>query len=88
VEGAVGVISTWILAALRNQKFFSVPDLNCHGTFKTGHLGPYLAGFGCPLTILQAILVDLENKVGPGWKDELLLRFSLTRGDSLQKILT
>lgn len=28
VEGAVGVISTWILAALRNQKFFFLPDLN------------------------------------------------------------
>jgi transposase len=27
-EGAVGVISTWILAALRNQKFFSLPELN------------------------------------------------------------
>ena len=27
-EGAVGVISTWILAALRNQKFFSVAELN------------------------------------------------------------
>jgi hypothetical protein len=27
-EGAVGVISTWILAALRNQKFFSLAELN------------------------------------------------------------
>ena len=27
-EGAVGVISTWVLAALRNQKFFSLPELN------------------------------------------------------------
>lgn len=27
-EGTVGVISTWILAALRNQKFFSLLDLN------------------------------------------------------------
>ncbi len=27
-EGAVGVISTWILAALRNQKFFSLSELN------------------------------------------------------------
>jgi transposase len=27
-EGAVGVISTWILAALRNQKFFSLSTLN------------------------------------------------------------
>jgi transposase len=28
VEGTVGVISTWILAALRNQKFFSLAELN------------------------------------------------------------
>jgi len=28
VEGAVGVISTWILAALRNQRFFSLVELN------------------------------------------------------------
>jgi transposase len=27
-EGAVGVISTWILAALRHQKFFSLAELN------------------------------------------------------------
>ena len=27
-EGAVGVISTWILAALRNQQFFSLAELN------------------------------------------------------------
>jgi len=27
-EGAIGVISTWILAALRNQKFFSLAELN------------------------------------------------------------
>lgn len=28
VEGNVGVISTWILAALRNQQFFSIYELN------------------------------------------------------------
>ena len=28
VEGAVGVVSTWILAALRNHKFFSISELN------------------------------------------------------------
>ena len=27
-EGAVGVISTWIIAALRNEQFFSFPELN------------------------------------------------------------
>lgn len=27
-EGVVGIISTWILAALRNQKYFSLPELN------------------------------------------------------------
>jgi transposase len=30
VEGAVGNISSFILAALRNQTFFSVPELNAH----------------------------------------------------------
>lgn len=28
VEGAVGIISTWILAAIRNQRFFSLQELN------------------------------------------------------------
>jgi len=28
VEGTVGIISTWILAALRRQRFFSLPELN------------------------------------------------------------
>lgn len=28
VEGTVGIVSTWILAALRNQKFFSLEELN------------------------------------------------------------
>lgn len=28
VEGAVGVVSTWILAALRNQQFLSIEELN------------------------------------------------------------
>jgi len=28
VEGAVGIISTWVLAALRNQTFFSLAELN------------------------------------------------------------
>lgn len=28
MEGAVGVITTWIIAALRNRKFFSLADLN------------------------------------------------------------
>lgn len=28
VEGSVGVISTWIIAALRNQQFFSLAELN------------------------------------------------------------
>ena len=28
VEGSVGVVSTWIIAALRNQQFFSLTELN------------------------------------------------------------
>lgn len=28
-EGTVGVISTWITAAIRNEKFFSLAELNC-----------------------------------------------------------
>lgn len=28
VEGAVGIASTWIIAAIRNQKFFSLSELN------------------------------------------------------------
>lgn len=28
VEGSVGVVSTWILAALRNRQFLSLDELN------------------------------------------------------------
>lgn len=28
MEGAIGIISTWILAAIRNEKFFSLVELN------------------------------------------------------------
>lgn len=28
MEGIVGLISTWIIAALRNQKFFTLQELN------------------------------------------------------------
>ena len=28
VEGSVGVVSTWIIAALRNRRFFSLDELN------------------------------------------------------------
>ena len=28
VEGAVGVISTWVMAALRKRQFFSITELN------------------------------------------------------------
>ena len=27
-EGTVGIISTWIIAALRNQQYFSLSELN------------------------------------------------------------
>ena len=36
-EGAVGVISTWILAALRHQKFFSLAELNAAIREKAGN---------------------------------------------------
>lgn len=28
VEGTIGIISTWIIAALRRQQFFSLAELN------------------------------------------------------------
>jgi transposase len=71
-EGAVGVISTWILAALRNQQFFSLPELNEAildklGTFnskpfqkKTGsRLSVFLEEEKCALQPLPVSLYEL-----------------------------
>ena len=40
VEGSVGVVSTWILAALRNRQFLSLAELNQAITRKAGGLQP------------------------------------------------
>ena len=51
-EGAVGVISTWILAALRNQQFFTLAELNAaiRAKLETFNSNPFQKKAGSRLT--------------------------------------
>jgi transposase len=51
-EGTVGVISTWILAALRNQQFFTLAELNAaiKGKLETFNRNPFQKKAGSRLT--------------------------------------
>jgi hypothetical protein len=51
-EGAVGVISTWILAALRNQQFFTLTELNTaiKAKLETFNSSPFQKKAGSRLT--------------------------------------
>lgn len=53
VEGAVGVISTWIIAALRNWKFFTLRELNeaIHGKLEEYHRKPFQKKEGSRLSV-------------------------------------
>jgi transposase len=53
VEGAVGVISTWIIAALRNWKFFTLQELNeaIGGRLEEFHKKPFQKKPGCRLSV-------------------------------------
>jgi transposase len=53
VEGAVGVISTWIIAALRNWKFFTVQELNeaIGGKLEEFHQKPFQKRQGSRLSV-------------------------------------
>jgi transposase len=55
-EGAVGVISTWILAALRNQKFFTLTELNTaiREKLETFNRNPFQKKTGSRLTVFLA----------------------------------
>lgn len=68
VEGAVGVISTWIIAALRNWKFFSVRELNeaIRGKLEELHKKPFQKKEGCRLSVFleeeQPLLLPLPSR--------------------------
>lgn len=53
VEGTVGMISTWIIAALRNWKFFSLRELNeaVRGKLEEFHQKPFQKKEGCRLSV-------------------------------------
>ena len=53
VEGAVGVISTWIIAALRNWKFFTLRELNeaIRGKLEEYHKKPFQKREGSRLSV-------------------------------------
>jgi transposase len=61
VEGSVGLVSTWILAALRNQTFFSFSELNQAITEKLEELNskPFQKKEGCRESVFLAEEKDL-----------------------------
>ena len=53
VEGTVGIISTWIVAALRNWKFFTLEEVNesIRGKLEELHHRPFQKKDGCRLSV-------------------------------------
>jgi len=68
VEGAVGIISTWIIAALRNWKFFTLQELNeaIGGKLEEFHKKPFQKKPGCRLSVFleeeKPLLLPLPQK--------------------------
>ena len=56
VEGTVGVISTWIIAALRNNKYFNLSELNCDifAKLKSYNEKPFQKKDGSRLSVFEA----------------------------------
>lgn len=52
-EGSVGIVSTWILAAIRNQKFFTLQELNeaIREKLDAMNLTPFQKKEGCRLSV-------------------------------------
>jgi len=53
VEGSVGIVSTWIIAALRKQKFFTLEELNfsIRGKLTDMNRNPFQKKEGCRLNV-------------------------------------
>jgi transposase len=68
VEGAVGIISTWIIAALRNWKFFTLQEMNeaIRGKLEEFHQKPFQKKEGCRLKVFleeeQPVLQPLPSR--------------------------
>jgi hypothetical protein len=68
VEGAVGVVSTWIIAALRNWKFFTLQELNeaVGGKLDDFHKKPFQKKQSCRLSVFleeeKPLLLPLPQK--------------------------
>jgi transposase len=68
VEGAVGIISTWIIAALRNWKFFTLQELNeaIRGKLEEFHKKPFQKKPGCRMSVFleeeKPLLLPLPQK--------------------------
>ena len=68
VEGAVGVISTWIIAALRNWKFFTLQEINeaIGGKLEEFHQKPFQKKQGCRLSVFlveeKPLLLPLPSR--------------------------
>jgi transposase len=68
VEGAVGVISTWIIAALRDWKFFSLRELNeaIRGKLEEFHRKPFQKKEGSRASVFleeeKSLLLPLSHK--------------------------
>jgi len=76
VEGTVGVISTWIIAALRNWKFFTLEEVNesIRGKLEELHHRPFQKKDGCRLSVFleqeKPLLMPLPPREFEfaGWK--------------------
>jgi len=68
VEGVVGIISTWIIAALRNWKFFTLQELNesIRGKLEEFHQKSFQKRPGCRLSVFleeeKPLLLPLPQK--------------------------
>jgi transposase len=68
VEGTVGIISTWIIAALRNWKFFTLQELNeaIGGKLEDFHKKSFQKKPGCRLSVFleteKPLLLPLPKK--------------------------
>ena len=68
VEGAIGIISTWIIAALRNWKFFTIQELNeaISGKLEEFHQKPFQKRQGCRINVFleeeKPLLIPLPKK--------------------------
>jgi hypothetical protein len=66
-EGTVGVISTWITAAIRNEKFFSLTELNreVHRRLENFNHTPFQKKEGSQYSVFLTIINRYKRVLNP-----------------------